>query len=245
MVEFPDYSSRMISLTPRHSFLWRANEYNSIGGSTSHHHPVCNVRTCEQPRRGGGSALQPATLPCPTPRSPHNGLSGPRPAAPPAPRQLPAADDPNAAHPCATRHHHHPGVCAFKTENEDGTTTTTGTSCAQFLPGRDMGASVGGTHVPLVFAPYMDHLWRRLVDSVPDLRLLPLAPHLGVRRSRDGAKPARCCNWLLAGSRLRRVRITYFEAGKAGQAFNALFYPDLRFVSRCTNVAFTWQVPDE
>eukprot|EP00271_Cylindrocystis_brebissonii_P005622 TRINITY_DN17763_c0_g1_i2.p1 TRINITY_DN17763_c0_g1~~TRINITY_DN17763_c0_g1_i2.p1 ORF type:complete len:256 (-),score=49.95 TRINITY_DN17763_c0_g1_i2:398-1165(-) len=57
---------------------------------------------------------------------------------------------------------------------------------------------------------------------------VPLAEGLMVQESGKRTNVgARVENWLFRAERLRRVRMTYFNAGAAGQAFNCLVYPHL------------------
>lgn len=97
----------------------------------------------------------------------------------------------------------------------------------QCLPGAQMGHSIQGSDVKLLYGEYMDHFWAKLRGNVPGLRIMDLLPEYQVQE----ASKARVHNWLLCGDRVRRVRFTYFDGGAAGQAFNSLLYPDPRFVA--------------
>lgn len=55
---------------------------------------------------------------------------------------------------------------------------------------------------------------------------LPLASELTWRESSKGRAGARMENWAFRTQKLRRVRMTYFDGGEAGQAFNSLCYPE-------------------
>lgn len=95
------------------------------------------------------------------------------------------------------------------------------------LPGTEMGPSIQGSDVNLLYGPYMDHFWVALKQKISGLRVMDLLPEYRVQKTRKG----RVHNWLLAGDRVRRVRFTYFDGGAAGQAFNSLLYPDTRSVT--------------
>lgn len=95
----------------------------------------------------------------------------------------------------------------------------------QCLPGAQMGHSIQGSDVKLLYGEYMDHFWAKLRGNVPGLRIMDLLPEYQVQE----ASKARVHNWLLCGDRVRRVRFTYFDGGAAGQAFNSLLYPDPRY----------------
>ncbi|EFJ11210.1 hypothetical protein SELMODRAFT_426447 [Selaginella moellendorffii] len=78
----------------------------------------------------------------------------------------------------------------------------------------------------LVYKPYLDYLCFQLLDSAPDVQALPLDDQLAFKSS---PRKANVYNWLYSSRRLRRIRITYFDAGRACQALNALLYPDNSF----------------
>ncbi|KAJ7547960.1 hypothetical protein O6H91_08G111200 [Diphasiastrum complanatum] len=81
----------------------------------------------------------------------------------------------------------------------------------------------------LLYKPYMNYLCETLLQSAPGLRVMPLASEMKVQFSKKGSKRAQVRNWLLSSNRLRRIRMTYFDAGAAGQAFNSLLYPHYSF----------------
>lgn len=89
-----------------------------------------------------------------------------------------------------------------------------------------MGHSIEGPGVNLLYGAYMDHLWVTLKEKLPGFQQLDLAPEYRVQKA---SKKARVHNWLCCGDKLRRVRLTYFDGGASGQAFNSLLYPDTRF----------------
>ncbi|XP_024517281.1 uncharacterized protein LOC9663184 [Selaginella moellendorffii] len=78
------------------------------------------------------------------------------------------------------------------------------------------------------------HRVPKLLDSAPDVQALPLDDQLAFKSS---PRKANVYNWLYSSRRLRRIRITYFDAGRACQALNALLYPDNRF-------ALVWREQD-
>lgn len=112
---------------------------------------------------------------------------------------------------------------ADEKRNEEGVLPRARTQDLRFLPGLELGNPVGGA--PLLYRPYMDHLWATLAKKAPDFKSLDLEPDF----KRQTSKTARVVNWLCSASRLRRIRMTYFDGGSAVQAFNSLIYPEFGY----------------
>eukprot|EP00250_Pteridium_aquilinum_P035435 c9409_g1_i1 orf=318-1175(-) len=95
--------------------------------------------------------------------------------------------------------------------------------------GMQLDQSLPGRGVNLLYKPYMDYLWSSLNVAAPGLKCQHLDADFRSQKSNKGKQGAEVENWLFCSDRLRRIRLTYFDAGSAGQAFNSLLYPDTRF----------------
>lgn len=91
----------------------------------------------------------------------------------------------------------------------------------------DQASTGRGSH--LLYKPYMESLWSCMTVAAPGLKIQQLDVDLRLQKSDRGQQGAEVQNWLFKSDRLRRIRLTYFDAGSTGQAFNSLLYPDYRF----------------
>lgn len=73
--------------------------------------------------------------------------------------------------------------------------------------------------------PFLEHQWKILHER-ENFEMLPLNPRYSWQTSSKGKEGGRVENCLLRTSKLRRIRMTYFDAGTGIQAFNSLCYPD-------------------
>ncbi|KAH7289686.1 hypothetical protein KP509_30G014300 [Ceratopteris richardii] len=100
------------------------------------------------------------------------------------------------------------------------------TNCPAIMQLKDSSVD---SSVKLIYKPYMDSLCSTLTVAAPGMKSLRFDEELRVCKSDSGSQRAVIQNWLFCSDRLRRIRLTYFDAGSACQAFNSLLYPDWRF----------------
>ncbi|CAM9375459.1 unnamed protein product, partial [Hapterophycus canaliculatus] len=84
--------------------------------------------------------------------------------------------------------------------------------------------SMAGPEFPLTYMPFMEHLLNVLARSFGDMTALPLADKLAFVENPD--KKARMLSMSFASPEVRKVRLTYFDAGDKVQVLNAVIYPD-------------------
>ncbi|CAM9517808.1 unnamed protein product [Scytosiphon promiscuus] len=84
--------------------------------------------------------------------------------------------------------------------------------------------SMAGPEFPLTYMPFMEHLLNVLARSFGDMTALPLADRLAFVENPD--KNARMLSMSFASPEVRKVRLTYFDAGDKVQVLNAVIYPN-------------------
>ncbi|CAN0116302.1 unnamed protein product [Ectocarpus sp. 12 AP-2014] len=84
--------------------------------------------------------------------------------------------------------------------------------------------SMAGPEFPLTYMPFMEHMLNVLARSFGEMTALPLADNLAFVENTD--KKARMLSMNFASPEVRKVRLTYFDAGDKVQVLNAVIYPD-------------------
>eukprot|EP00904_Undaria_pinnatifida_P009722 jgi/Undpi1/5880/HiC_scaffold_2.g01154.m1 len=84
--------------------------------------------------------------------------------------------------------------------------------------------SVAGPEFPLRYMPFMEHLLNVLARSFGEMTALPLADKLAFVENPE--KGARMLSMSFTSPQVRKVRLTYFDAGDKVQVLNAVVYPD-------------------
>ncbi|GJQ15645.1 hypothetical protein GpartN1_g7436.t1 [Galdieria partita] len=83
--------------------------------------------------------------------------------------------------------------------------------------------SIAGSHVPMVYSPFLESMQNTLFASFETVQDYPLPQLFASAQSQN--KPARIESWCYQCSKFRKIRLTYLDAGLAAQVFNAVWYP--------------------
>eukprot|EP00752_Nemacystus_decipiens_P011116 g9876.t1 len=83
--------------------------------------------------------------------------------------------------------------------------------------------SMAGPEFPLTYMPFMEHMLNVLASSFGEMTALPLADRLAFVENED--KQARMLSMSFASPEVRKVRLSYFDAGDKVQVLNAVIYP--------------------
>ncbi|CAM9821352.1 unnamed protein product [Discosporangium mesarthrocarpum] len=85
--------------------------------------------------------------------------------------------------------------------------------------------SMAGPEFPLNYMPFMEHMLNVLAESFGTMTATPVADRLAFAENKD--KRARILSMAFTSPEIRKVRLTYFDAGEDVQVLNAVIYPDL------------------
>eukprot|EP00903_Cladosiphon_okamuranus_P007101 g6900.t1 len=83
--------------------------------------------------------------------------------------------------------------------------------------------SIAGPEFPLTYMPFMEHMLNVLASSFGEMTGLPLADRLAFVENPE--KKARMLSMCFASPEVRKVRLSYFDAGDKVQVLNAVIYP--------------------
>jgi 15,16-dihydrobiliverdin:ferredoxin oxidoreductase len=82
----------------------------------------------------------------------------------------------------------------------------------------------------LTFMPFWNHQISFMEDNLIDLQVSPTTNKASTRDfSLMKGKDVRVANLCFSSSHFRKIRLTYYDAGRQGQVFNSLWYPSLDY----------------
>jgi 15,16-dihydrobiliverdin:ferredoxin oxidoreductase len=85
--------------------------------------------------------------------------------------------------------------------------------------------SIAGPEHPLSYMPFLDWSLSTLAEQF-QLSPTPLEEDMALMSSINPSKPGRIMSLAFTSPEIRKVRMTYFDAGPAVQVFNMVIYPD-------------------